>query len=340
MNQLERPLPSMAPDWARLHPSIWSVGHGVLAAVNIAGLVRYAFGGSTGQAWLAGALTGMFQFSLQRSFVNRGPWQPRWGARIFNPRRIPPWVNGLILIWLIPVTARPLSRGIIDGEPWKVLWGIEFLLTTIALVIWTGRYWSKVQAEDRAWAAERASADPPVDLSSLKEAPPPLPGTYGGIALQDARSPSLEMASPLRRLSARAIDWTILFVAAGSMADALVPDADTDTWGNVFFGLFGAMFFVSEVLLIAIWGQTPGKFVTRIKVSISDEGDSPGPGRSLLRWLTMAALIVGFPFGLYSYLSLIWNKRRQTWYDKASGTIVLRLVKKREWSPPPTVPVA
>jgi uncharacterized RDD family membrane protein YckC len=47
-----------------------------------------------------------------------------------------------------------------------------------------------------------------------------------------------------------------------------------------------------------------------------------------LRWLFIVILTVGYPFGIISLASVFWNKRRQTWHDRAAGTLVLQVSER------------
>ena len=85
-----------------------------------------------------------------------------------------------------------------------------------------------------------------------------------------------------------------------------------------------------DVWLVAARGQTVGKMATRIRVVRADNGLVPGWGRSLGRWLVPAAFgILGYFLffiglvGLLVYASILWDRDRQGWHDKAAGTLVI-----------------
>jgi uncharacterized RDD family membrane protein YckC len=193
------------------------------------------------------------------------------------------------------------------------------------------RYWSKVHAEDHNWQQLHAQSSPvpPVPIphtSFLGETPPPLPIVLGGYG--EHAAVRVGLASIPRRIGARLIDTLILVVIASAVAESMVPNADDTTWGNVFVAILAMAWFLTEVPLIAFRGQTLGKMAVGTKVSKSEEGENPGLSRSLIRWISMIILVVGFPFGLISYLLAQWSNQRQTWYDKAAGTLVMRVVKR------------
>ena len=97
------------------------------------------------------------------------------------------------------------------------------------------------------------------------------------------------------------------------------------------FGLALMFLFVTllyEMTMIAIVGQTVGKMLTGIKVIRADNGDVPGWGKSIGRWLVLVlpglVPIVGGLITLLVYLSPTWDDRRQGWHDKAVATVVVK----------------
>ena len=84
-----------------------------------------------------------------------------------------------------------------------------------------------------------------------------------------------------------------------------------------------------EVTMIATRGQTLGKMATSIKVVRADNGLVPGWGKSISRWIIPALLpiipFVGWLLSLLVYISLLWDKVRQGWHDKAAGTLVIKV---------------
>ena len=188
---------------------------------------------------------------------------------------------------------------------------------------------------------------PPPDDSGWSSQPPPPPGpasdgpqamtgwatlgTGGGVQLAGAGS----------RLGARIIDGVImtglviiLFVigiASALGADAAWTEEDSSAAAGVFVGLallavlIGILY---EVTLIAVRGQTLGKMAVRIKVVRADNGLPPGWGKSIGRWIIPAALgfipFIGWLLSLLVYISLLWDKVRQGWHDKAAGTLVIK----------------
>ena len=185
---------------------------------------------------------------------------------------------------------------------------------------------------------------PPPDDSSWSSGPPPPPGPapqgpqeMTGWATVGTGE-TVELAGAGSRLGARIIDWIILAIGyfilvAIGLAAAFGADADGQTGVSIgaivvvalLLGLVGILY---EVTFIALKGQTLGKMATRIKVVRADNGLVPGWGKSVGRWIIPAAAafipLVGWILSLLVYLSLLWDKVRQGWHDKAAGTLVIK----------------
>ena len=196
---------------------------------------------------------------------------------------------------------------------------------------------------------------PPPDDSSWSSQPPPPPGPPD----PPAHSPqatgwatlgtgeAVELAGAGSRLGARIIDWIILTVVsiillvAGVLTlvgldvdDTAETEAEIEGGLGVFVGIILALFAIGllyEVALIATRGQTLGKMATRVRVVRADNGLVPGWGKSLGRWAVPAVFgVIGsfIPFVglavLLIYASLLWDKVRQGWHDKAAGTLVIK----------------
>ncbi len=69
--------------------------------------------------------------------------------------------------------------------------------------------------------------------------------------------------------------------------------------------------------------------LTGVRVVKVDDGDIPGWGKSVGRWLILSlpGLIpsVGWIAILVVYLSPTWDNRRQGWHDKVVATVVVRV---------------
>ena len=67
-------------------------------------------------------------------------------------------------------------------------------------------------------------------------------------------------------------------------------------------------------------GQTVGKMALSIRVVGLQDGAPIGYGRAFVRQLVR--IISGLVFGL-GYFWMLWDKEKQTWHDKAAGSVVV-----------------
>ena len=160
----------------------------------------------------------------------------------------------------------------------------------------------------------------------------------GGVTLGNGEVRTL--ASPGRRLVARIIDIAIivfvvvvltiagvagLVLGAESGEDALAFTAFFVGFGGLAF--FSILFLLYEPTLIALRGQTLGKMAMRIMVVRAEDGEVPGWGKAIGRWILPGLLslipVVGGLLALLVYLSLLWDDRRQGWHDKMGTTVVI-----------------
>lgn len=190
------------------------------------------------------------------------------------------------------------------------------------------------------------SATPPGPGSDRSSQPPP-PGAHemaptamvGWATL--GTGDRVELASPGRRFGARLIDTVIvavvvfiLFVFAFGVARRVTSGPVADGLASLLALVIAAVIalvitLLYEVTLIAVKGQTLGKMATGIKVVRADTGWVPGWGRSIGRWIIPSSLglipYAGWVLSLLVYVSLLWDKTRQGWHDKAAGTVVVRV---------------
>jgi uncharacterized RDD family membrane protein YckC len=148
------------------------------------------------------------------------------------------------------------------------------------------------------------------------------------------------LASPGKRLGARIIDVVIMWVAmivigaVGIGGGVAVGSTGSDVGAGLALGaLFMTMVtlvllaIAYEVTLTALKGQTIGKMAVGIHVARADNGELPGWGKSIMRWILpgLMALIplVGWIGSVLTYVSLTWDDRRQGWHDKAAATVVV-----------------
>lgn len=180
-------------------------------------------------------------------------------------------------------------------------------------------------------------------MSDYGAPPPPPPPPYG--ASQPAGPSGAQYADMGKRLVARIIDAILVGVVVGILGAVLFGGAATQVTtdpvtGQVTSGegaLLGAYFgwialviiltLAYEVVLIALRGATVGKQLMRIKVVRQADGQVPGWGPSVLRWLIplLGSLVCGI--GQYVvYLSPFFDstKRNQGWHDKVAKTLVVQ----------------
>lgn len=132
------------------------------------------------------------------------------------------------------------------------------------------------------------------------------PGQFPGAG------PSGPRASFGSRLGAWIIDAIILFFI--SLVLGLVLKGPGSILSLVFDVGYVVYFFGSPR------GQSPGYMATGIRV-ISMDGTGPiGYGRALLRWLVSipSAWVI-----FIGYFWMLWDRERQTWFDKASNSVVV-----------------
>ena len=95
--------------------------------------------------------------------------------------------------------------------------------------------------------------------------------------------------------------------------------------------VFVAVFAYNWVLDSEPYGQTWGKRIVGIRVLSDETGDLITRGQGAARSGVVAALSLASNFilglGLLSLLNMLWplwDPKRQTWHDKAAGSIVVR----------------
>jgi uncharacterized RDD family membrane protein YckC len=182
---------------------------------------------------------------------------------------------------------------------------------------------------------------PPVPYPAGNYGPPPAPPgkwvylPYSGWA---------EVASVGRRFVALLLDGVFISVV---LAAIFVPgfllatapyESSVDRGLNpaAFLLFVGAIFagvilvFLYEWLMISYLGQTLGKMIMRVKVVRTEDGQVPGLGKGLGRYVILLGAgsipIVGVFGQLVLYISVFFDRtgRNQPWYDKAVSTVVIR----------------
>ncbi len=151
--------------------------------------------------------------------------------------------------------------------------------------------------------------------------PPSQPGGYSGPP-GSGSGPSGPRAGFWIRFGAAVIDSLIIGVVSGVLRFAV---------GQIISSLIGL------VLSFAYFGffeggpsgQTPGKKVCGIRVVRAADGGPLGWSTALLRHL--CSYVSAIPCGL-GYFWMLWDKEKQTWHDKWSGTLE---VPESAWPAPP-----
>jgi uncharacterized RDD family membrane protein YckC len=198
--------------------------------------------------------------------------------------------------------------------------------------------------------AEHAAERPePPSLPATEAAPPssgppaqPVPAVAEGAPAEDTQlaptvAAPVDYADFWPRVGAYVIDYIfsnvagvvalfaaafIAILAADRSGDiVLQEDQDTLVVIGVVTGALGAA--VVSVLYFWLgdaWGGTPGKRLVGLGVVDAGTGGKIGLSRGFLRFLVMTLGAVTLYIG---WLWCIWDKKKQTWHDKAAGSVVV-----------------
>lgn len=172
--------------------------------------------------------------------------------------------------------------------------------------------------------------------------PPAAPYQYGqGLAT------SAVLASPGRRIGGYLIDLVILFIGLGVVwvaAIAVMGSTATtsiDNFGGsrselsgagagVMLAAYAVTFLVPvlyQVVFVALKGQTPGAMLVKVKVVRLSDGQTPGWGPAIMRWLPNLAgalcSILTLALWIWALVNLFNNELRQTPFDLAAKTVVI-----------------
>jgi uncharacterized RDD family membrane protein YckC len=117
-----------------------------------------------------------------------------------------------------------------------------------------------------------------------------------------------------RRLVAAIIDGTVISIVSAILR-ALLGQAV----GSLLGVAFGAAYFT---YFHGRTGQSPGNAALGIRVvDLRDGTGGPiGYARAFVRWLVS---IPSFVVVLVGYLWMLWDPEKQTWHDKAAGSVVI-----------------
>lgn len=226
---------------------------------------------------------------------------------------------------------------------------------------WDGEKWTEYVADNGVQTIDPLTGAENLKPPKSRAVPPPLPASSRPDQSTPASRQSQELAARFARFGARLIDGIILLAFSVALLLALhltdvkpmpfdeLSDSETADEGfehvqdysesiqpvALWLAAFGAVY---EVVFTALRGQTPGKMATRIQVVRADDlfqpewGRPPAWGSSLGRWAV--PFILGLPawfvpyvgeiLMLLCYLSLVWDRDRQGWHDKAARTLVVK----------------
>jgi uncharacterized RDD family membrane protein YckC len=130
--------------------------------------------------------------------------------------------------------------------------------------------------------------------------------------------------------------WVIAGVTIGASTSTQVNEfgfAEDEMSGAGVVALIGAYAItvvvpiLYHIAFVALKGQTPGAMIVKVKVVRLDDGQIPGWGSSVLRWLPnlvqIACGILSLVLYIWALVNLFNDERRQTPFDKAGRTVVI-----------------
>ena len=115
-----------------------------------------------------------------------------------------------------------------------------------------------------------------------------------------------------------AIIMPLIFVMAGSL-DQFAMESQTPSVGFMI-----VIYVLPIALILGFWmikGSTPGKMIFKTKIVDAKTGGHPSKLQFIGRYL--GYIISSIPLCL-GFLWIAWDKRKQGWHDKMSGTVVVR----------------
>jgi uncharacterized RDD family membrane protein YckC len=114
------------------------------------------------------------------------------------------------------------------------------------------------------------------------------------------------------------IGWLLTVFGLGGDETGVTVNVAGGDWPTVLISLVYFTYFHGRT------GQTPGDAVFAIKVVDFRDGTGEpiGYGRAALRWLVSIVSALALLLG---YLWMLWDPEKQTWHDKAAGSVVVKL---------------
>lgn len=145
--------------------------------------------------------------------------------------------------------------------------------------------------------------------------------------------PSAALAGVGSRLVSAIVDGIVIFIptmivaSVFSMGGLMASTAAEDGGAMAIVGGLIAnllAFVISVGYYVYTWaiGTSVGMKVLGLRMVRADSGDAPGFGRAVVRYIV--AILSSIPLGL-GYFWAIWDGQKQTWHDKAAGTIVIKV---------------
>lgn len=173
-------------------------------------------------------------------------------------------------------------------------------------------------------------AGPPAPSAT---APAPARGRTGERGARALPPPgalaALPTASFWRRAAGYVFDLVVLFVLLqaalrlfGGFGDVDFGDVDADAELGATVSWLYLLAMAVRIGYYWTWnslGWSPGKRMLGLR-TIREDGDPPGARHGLVR--TLVSLLSDFAFGL-GYIWALWDRRGQTWHDRAAGTRVV-----------------
>ncbi len=152
-----------------------------------------------------------------------------------------------------------------------------------------------------------------------------------------SRLAKVEYASFWRRFGGFLLDVFIVvaasilvFIVLAFISSIIIPTPDTeqfdavDAAGSPSFAILLVSMFgpgLGYFVLMNANGGTLGKRMLGMRLERADTGENIGIGRAFGR---LIVAYFTYSFLLLGYLWCIWDEKKQTWHDKAVGSIVVR----------------
>ncbi len=187
---------------------------------------------------------------------------------------------------------------------------------------WSGRR-SSLPGNAPAPTPGPTSAPAPAPVSAPAPAPAPAPIPPRGAPPASRSQRPVQLAEFGNRLGAYFVDLVLYGLA---MVGVIVLSVLASIVIHPVLG--GLVWFGGGLYLYVMYfrhmgrGQTWGSRVAGVKVVNARTGEPIGGGQAFLR-----CLVAGFSglFFMLGYLSMLWNDRKQTWHDRAVGSVVIKV---------------